>query len=152
MDIFSPSNCLVHQGRLTTVWYIRDVSLLSSGTSHYCLVHQGRLTSVWYIRDVSLLSSGTSHYCHQGRLTTVIRDVSLLSSGTSHYCHQGRLTTAVRDVFTLTPQYFESSLSVNCHDRRYHRLPTISWLEFVSKLSRPSVSSSTDHKLTRICQ
>ena len=28
--------------------------------------------------------------------------------------------------FTLTPQYFESSLSVNCHDDRFHRLPTIS--------------------------
>ena len=28
--------------------------------------------------------------------------------------------------FTLTPQYFESSLSVNCHDSHFHRLPTIS--------------------------
>ena len=25
--------------------------------------------------------------------------------------------------FTLTPQYFESSLTVNCHDGRFHRLP-----------------------------
>ena len=28
--------------------------------------------------------------------------------------------------FTLTPQYFASSLSVNCHDSQFHRLPTIS--------------------------
>ena len=28
--------------------------------------------------------------------------------------------------FTLTPQYFESSLSVNCHYSHFHRLPTIS--------------------------
>ena len=28
--------------------------------------------------------------------------------------------------FTLTPQYFESSLSVNCHNSHFHRLPTIS--------------------------
>ena len=35
--------------------------------------------------------------------------------------------------FTLTPQYFESSLSVNCHDGRFHRLPTIS-LNRVCKL------------------
>ena len=28
--------------------------------------------------------------------------------------------------FTLTPQYFASSLSVNCHDSQIHRLPTIS--------------------------
>ena len=28
--------------------------------------------------------------------------------------------------FALTSQYFASSLSVNCHDRRFHRLPTIS--------------------------
>ena len=27
--------------------------------------------------------------------------------------------------FTLTPQYFELSLSVNCHDGRFHRLSTI---------------------------
>ena len=27
--------------------------------------------------------------------------------------------------FTLAAQYFASSLSVICHDRRYHRLPTI---------------------------
>ena len=34
--------------------------------------------------------------------------------------------------FTLTPQYFASSLSVNCHDSQFHRLPT---MKFASSLS-----------------
>ena len=34
--------------------------------------------------------------------------------------------------FTLTPQYFASSLSVNCHDSQFHLLPT---MKFASSLS-----------------
>ena len=33
--------------------------------------------------------------------------------------------------FTRTPQYFASSLSVNCHDSQFHRLPT---MKFASSL------------------
>ena len=33
--------------------------------------------------------------------------------------------------FTLTPQYFASSLSVNCHDSQFHRLPTMKFASTV---------------------
>ena len=54
-----------------------------------------------------------------------------------------------------TDHKFASSLSVNCHDRRFHRLPTIS-LHRASSLSvnchewRRSVSPSTDHQFASI--
>ena len=35
-----------------------------------------------------------------------------------------------RSVSPSTYHKFESSLLVNCHDRRYYRWPTMSWIEF----------------------
>ena len=47
----------------------------------------------------------------------------------------------------LPTMKFASSLSANCHDRHFHRLPSNEvCIEFVSKLSRRSVSLSTDHQ------
>ena len=37
--------------------------------------------------------------------------------------------------FTLTPQYFASSLSVNCHDSQFHRLPTMKFALSLHKLN-----------------
>ena len=48
--------------------------------------------------------------------------------------------------FTLTPQYFASSLSVNCHDSQFHRLPT---MKFASSLS-VNCHDSQFHRLPTI--
>ena len=52
--------------------------------------------------------------------------------------------------FTLTSQFCTSNLSVNCHDGRLHRLPTISWTDgrFTNKLDANiwSVDGETDRR------
>ena len=51
--------------------------------------------------------------------------------------------------FTLTPQYFASSLSVNCHDSQFHRLPTISstYGRWTAKYWGVSVKSPINHRI-----
>ena len=54
------------------------------------------------------------------------------------------------DDFTLTPQYFASSLSVNCHDSQFHRASSLSvnWhdgqFHRLPTISSTSVDGETD--------
>ena len=73
----------------------------------------------------------TQHECVHGMLENLSScgDTSICVVRWESMCVCGKLDWLLRwfiGDFTLTPQYFASSLSVNCHYSHFHRLPTIS--------------------------